>query len=160
MCVVIDTNVITKILTGNQPLAEKVWRLHGGRAIVIPEPIYAEVKTFCVLAPDPAQAWSAFNIFKEELDAKIAPCSLTVWEKAGERFAGYIQERSLTKLQYAKCGVVSEFSCPKCSEPITSRQHILVDFLVGAFALGEVEKAILTLDTGVFKTYFPELNFL
>ncbi len=160
MGVVIDTNIITKILTANQVLADKVWATHERTDILVPEPVHAEVKTFCVLSPDPTQAWDAFKVFKDELNARIIPCSLITWETAGERFAGYLQKRPTTQLQCAKCGTLSEFHCPQCKEPITSRQHILVDFLIGALALIDGEKELMTIDKGIFKTYFPELKLM
>ena len=43
---------------------------------------------------------------------------------------------------------------------LTTRQHLLTDFIIGAFAEIDPEKTLLTLDQGVFKTYFPELNLI
>ena len=54
-------------------------------------------------------------------------------------------------LQCSGCGHES-FECPSCDRPITARQHVPADFLIGAHA--ETADGLLTFDAGFFRDYF------
>lgn len=60
------------------------------------------------------------------------------------------------------------FICPSCKKPITPvcpdcltsqsfRQRILVDFIIGGFAMTH-SNGIMTLDPAYYRNYFPELT--
>jgi hypothetical protein len=50
--------------------------------------------------------------------------------------------------------------CKKCNSGIKIRQHILSDFLIGAYALQIKGGNLITNDGGYFSSYFPELNII
>jgi predicted nucleic acid-binding protein len=66
-----------------------------------------------------------------------------VWRTAGSRYGSYARDRK-------REGRV----------PDPGPRRILADFLVGAHALHLGGEALLTTDTGLFATYFPELRIL
>jgi hypothetical protein len=60
-----------------------------------------------------------------------------------------------------KCGKkLGKLICKKCKSEIKIRQHILSDFLIGAYALQMKRANLITNDAGYFSSYFPELNII
>ena len=58
-----------------------------------------------------------------------------------------------------KCGnKLERLICKKCKSVIKIRQHILTDFLIGAYAIHLDGQTIVTNDKGYYSSYFPELN--
>ena len=49
--------------------------------------------------------------------------------------------------------------CPKCHSPLSFRQRVLTDFLIGGFALANSD-GIITHDPAYYKNYFPQLKIL
>ncbi len=60
-----------------------------------------------------------------------------------------------------KCGKkLGKLTCKKCSAEIRIRQHILTDFIIGAYALQMGKKQLVTNDAGYYASYFPELTIM
>ncbi len=160
MGIILDTNIITKILAGDTTLVDQLWTLSGDSRLLLPDPVVAEVRVFCNLTKNIPKSLKAFENLIDQLECEITPCTKQIWEYAADIFTKYLQKRDIEKLQCPKCGTETVFRCPQCRIVITSRQHILMDFVIGAFAALDKDKSICTLDNGVYKTYFPELNLV
>jgi len=63
------------------------------------------------------------------------------------------------KIQCGHCGNRELIKCKTCDAVITSKQHILSDFLIGGHALVEGGK-LLTRDRGFYRSYFTELDVI
>jgi hypothetical protein len=50
--------------------------------------------------------------------------------------------------------------CKECGDEIKVRQHILTDFIIGAYALQSEEQKIVASDKGYYSTDFPELTIV
>ncbi len=157
MGIIIDTNIITKILSGDVALVDRLWNLSADSHLLLPDPVVAEVRVFCNLTKNIPKSLRALENLIDQLECEIKPCTKQIWEYAANVFTKYLKNRDVELHQCPKCGFETTFSCPQCGNLITSRQHFLMDFVIGAFAAIDKDKSICTLDKGVYKTYFPEL---
>lgn len=153
--IVIDTNPLAYIYAGIRELGEKYALLLGelskNNTLLIPKIVYGELSL----------------IFRNETeligfltDTGIVVGDMTpeTYVVAAKRWETYNKRRVLI---CHKCGAkLPKLACEKCSAPIKIRQHVLSDFLIGAYALQMEEGAIVTHDTGYYATYFPELNII
>lgn len=96
------------------------------------------------------------DLFLSELDIKIENCTNEDYAYAGQRWFGYCQKR---KIVCQKCGKPIKIECTHCYTEIRFRQHILSDFVIGAFSEKHCD-GLLTRDYGYYKTYFPKLKRL
>jgi len=157
MITAIDTNILLDILIPNARYAQASKKLLDKAfvegALVICEVVYAELA-------------SQFPS-KEELDGFLAETKIRLVAstpqalyRASEAWKEYSRSRAKRKgLQCPKCGAWQEIRCSACGSPITVRQHILTDFLVGGHAVVQVDR-LLTRDLGYYRTYFKELDLL
>jgi predicted nucleic acid-binding protein len=78
--------------------------------------------------------------------------------KAGEQWKKYSKNKKQA-LQCTQCGANIDIRCRKCYSPITVRQHILSDFIIGSHALHHAE-LLLSRDRGFYRTYFKDLKVI
>lgn len=153
MITAIDTNILLDILIPNAKYVQASKNLldeaNEKGVMVICEVVYAELA-------------SQFDT-KEELDKFLADTKIrlenskpTALYKASEAWKEYSQRRG-DRLQCPKCGAEQLVKCNACSESITSKQHIISDFLIGGHALAQAD-LLLTRDLGYYRSYFRELK--
>ena len=152
---IIDTNPLVYIYHAVPELGKKYAILLGDLAknntLLIPKIVYGELSLI-------------FNDEKE-LKAFISDTGIVIGEIrpetyviAAKRWAIYNKPR---ELMCQRCGKkFGKMVCKKCKSEIKIRQHILTDFLIGAYALQIEGKNLITNDKGYYSSYFPELNII
>lgn len=131
MIVCVDTNVILDVVTDDPNFADESQRLLSS-AYDSGAIIICEI-VYAELVPQ-------FES-KEDLDSALKVISARVVE--GDVDVAYLAGRKWA--EYRAMG--------------GTRQRILADFYIGAYALLKAE-CLLTRDRGFYKTYFPELNLV
>jgi hypothetical protein len=96
------------------------------------------------------------DLFLSELGVKTEVCTKEDYAYAGKKWNEYCRKR---KFVCPACGKSIKLTCPHCSTDIRFRQHILSDFIIGAFSELHCD-GLLTRDYGYYKTYFPNLRRL
>ena len=151
--IVIDTNPLVYIYNATPSLGKKYAGLLGKlvrkNILVIPKIVYGELSlTF--------RDDRELNAFLIDTGIVIGEMKPEVYLTAADRWEKYNKRRIL---MCHKCGKELErLICKKCKSEIKIRQHILTDFLIGAYALHMDGQTIVTNDTGYYLSYFPELN--
>ena len=133
----VDTNVFIALFSGDEETSsaarEALEEARVGGPIGISPAVYAEL----VAGRDA----SFVTTFLSEKDIEVDwDLDRDVWGEAGERYGEYARARRRRK-----------------GDPGSRR--ILADFLIGAHALRRAG-ALLTSDTGIYRTYFTELEVL
>jgi len=155
MIVSVDTNILLDILLPDPKykdtsLALLVHYMKAGR-VIVSDIVYSELSS-----QFPMQA--LLTDFLNDTDIHLVgfkPESLWIAAKTWEKYSK-TRDKSL---QCSCCGRQELYTCPSCHHIITSKQHILSDFLIAGHAVVESE-ALLTRDRGFYKTYFPELKVI
>ncbi|MBA7513499.1 hypothetical protein ES705_05515 [subsurface metagenome] len=153
--IVIDTNPLAYIYNAVPDLGEKyavlLEELAGKNTLVIPKIVYGEL--------------SLLFYDSEELNTFICDTGIVIGEIesdtyiiAAKRWEKYNRKRIL---MCHRCGKkIEKLICRDCNYEIKIRQHILSDFIIGAYAIQSGAQKIVTHDTGYYSTYFPELDII
>jgi len=153
MIAAVDTNILLDVLLPDPKYKDTSIKLlikymKSGR-LIISDIVYSEL----------ASQFPKHKLLTDFLnDANISLVSLTpeaLWISA-KAWNEYSRTREKS-LQCSFCGRKEIFKCSECHEIITSKQHMLSDFLIAGHALVE-SNILLTRDRGFYKTYFPELK--
>lgn len=154
----IDTNVLLDMLDPGSPygtLAQEALDAASrtGRLFIC-DVVRAELAANFALQQSAPE--DALNTFLERTRLQHVPMDPISIDIAGVRWATYAKRRP-TGLQCPQCGSINPIApCSQCGREITTRQHIISDFLVGAWAVTHGRR-LLTRDRGYYRTYFPEL---
>lgn len=116
--------------------------------LVICEAVYAELAAG---APDQ----SSLDEFLASTGILLVVSTIDVWYRAGRAWRAYRSRRPVDP-QCPACGETNRVACARCGRPLSFRQHILADFLIGAHALVHADR-LLTRDLDYYRTYFPDL---
>ena len=153
MITAVDSNVLLDLLIPGAPFGEQAEQAltlaarQGG--LVVCEMVYAELA---------AQFPSRYLLdhFLADTGLQLEPSGREALYTAGETWTSYARSRPRL-LQCPRCGTtVPQVTCATCMLPITVRQHVLADFVIGAHAMHSAD-CLLTRDRGYYTTYFPAL---
>lgn len=153
MTVALDTNILLDVLLpdpdNKDPSFNLLTRYMKTDQLIISEIVYSE------LASQFSREKLLIDFLNDTNINLVASSQKALWIAAAA-WKKYIGSRDKT-LQCSHCGKKEVFRCSKCYSIITSRQHIISDFLIAGHALVESDK-LLTRDRGFYRTYFAELH--
>ena len=150
-----DTNILLDILFDSAEYADGSTRaLHDALSlgpVVICPIVYAELA-----AQFPTH--EELIAFLQDLSIRLVGFEADSLFAAARAWRRYTARRG-TATQCPECGRSFVATCPACSRPISWRQHVIPDFLIGAHALVQTD-ALLSRDRGYYRTYFPDLRLI
>jgi len=153
--IVIDTNPFVYIWHDVPDLGKQYAALLGElgkrNTLLIPKIVYGELSLVF-------EHEKELNYFLADTGIIVGETKPECYITAAKRWETYNRHRVL---MCTKCGEkLGKLICKKCKSEIKIRQHILSDFLIGAYALQMKGGNLITHDAGYFSTYFPELNII
>jgi predicted nucleic acid-binding protein len=153
--IIVDTNVLVYIYSGIPNIGRRYAELLGDLSakynLVIPKLVYGELS---LVFSDSKQ----LNSFLSDTGIIIGDIEPETYILAAKRWDKYNKRRVLI---CQRCGKkLKKLTCRECEDEIKIRQHILTDFIIGAYALQSEEQKLVTSDKGYFATYFPELTII
>jgi predicted nucleic acid-binding protein len=153
--IIVDTNPLVYIYSGVSNLGRLYADLLGNLStkynLVIPKIVYGELSLIFRNA-------SQLNNFLSDTGIIIGDIEPETYLVAAKRWNRYNKRRVL---MCHRCGKkVEKLICSACNAEIMIRQHILSDFIIGAYALQREERKIVTSDKGYYSTYFSELTIM
>jgi len=153
--IVVDTNALVYIYSGIPSIGRKYAELLGDLStkynLVIPKLVYGELSLIF---------WNSkqLNNFLSDTGIIIGDIESETYLVAAKRWDKY---NKLRVLICQRCGKkLEKLTCRECGVEIKIRQHILTDFVIGAYALQSSERKLVTNDKGYYSTYFPELTII
>jgi predicted nucleic acid-binding protein len=152
---IIDTNPLVYIYNDVPELGEKYAEMLDVFArkgmLFIPKIVYGELSL--VFKDDEELA-----TFVKDTGLIVGEIERAAYVIAARRWHVYNRRRVL---MCHRCGKrMGKQVCGQCGTEIRIRQHILTDFLIGAYALQSRGANLITHDVGYYSTYFPELNII
>jgi hypothetical protein len=148
----VDTNVFVDILINNERQKESRRLLLKSReegSVTICSIVYAEL---AALLPED-------NVLERFLKScgvsNIESPSLKSLKRAADAWKVY-NDRRPNAIICPQCGQKVIVKCSSCNINISPRQHILADFIIGAYAETQADR-LLSHDRGFIKKYFPGL---
>jgi predicted nucleic acid-binding protein len=153
--IIIDTNPLVYIYHavsdfGNN-YANLLEDLGKKNILIMPKIVYGELSL--IFRDD-----KELNVFLKDTGIVIGEMKPAAYITAAKRWGKYNRRRVL---MCQECGKkLGKLICERCNATIKIRQHILTDFLIGAFALETKGRNIVTHDFGYYSSYFPELNII
>ena len=150
MKVSIDTSILLDLLLNQNVESIEKLRKHLGEydELAICGVVYGE------LYPILTRSNLDIDLFLSELGIRFEEAGKEVYCFAGKKWNEYRRRR---RFVCPVCGKSIKLKCPQCSSGIDFRQHILADFIIGAFSELSCD-GLLTRDLGYYRTYFPRLK--
>ena len=153
--IIVDTNVLVYIYSGVPDIGREYAKLLGDLStkynLVIPKLVYGELSLVFSTSKQ-------LNTFLSDTGLIIGDIEPEAYILAAKRWDKYNKRRVLV---CQNCGKkIAKLICTKCSEEIRIKQHILTDFIIGAYALQTSERKLVTNDKGYYSTYFSELTII
>jgi predicted nucleic acid-binding protein len=153
--IVVDTNPLVYIYSGIPNLgrlyADLLGNLSAKYTLVIPKIVYGELSLIFRHADQLNHFLSDTGIVIAEIEPETYLLAARRWDNSNKRRV----------LMCQRCGKkLKKLVCSACNSEIKVRQHVLSDFVIGAYALQLEERKIVTNDKGYYSTYFPELTII
>ena len=153
--VIVDTNVLVYIYSGiahiGKTYAELLGDLSVKHNLVIPKLVYGELSLIFSTSKQ-------LNTFLNDTGIIIGDIEPEAYALAAKRWNNYNKRRVLI---CQNCGKkIQRLICTECSEEIKIRQHVLTDFIIGAYTFQTSERKLVTNNKGYYSTYFPELTII
>lgn len=149
----VDTNALLALLYDDSYADDSEAALRDAYRegpLVITSVVYAELA-----ADGHFDAETALDEFLSDFSIRVEAPSREATFRAGEAFREY-HDRRPDGLVCPSCGEERTVACESCGEPLTPRQHIAADFLIGAHAVADAD-VLISFDSGFYGTYFPSL---
>ncbi len=153
MAVAVDTNILLDILLPDPDYKDVslslIIKYNKTSKLIISEIVYGEL----------ASQFAEMNILESFLsDAGIfleytKPQGLWIAAQAWKKYSIDRDEF----LQCQSCGHNQLVRCQECNSIISSRQHIIPDFIIGGHAQEQAER-LITRDRGFYRSYFNGLE--
>jgi hypothetical protein len=153
--IIVDTNVLVYIYSGIPIIGKRYALLLGDlsakHSLVIPKLVYGELSLIFSDSRQLDSFISDTGIIIGDIEPEAYILAAKRWYKYNNRRVFICQGcgKKLTKL-----------ICSGCGGEIKIRQHILTDFIIGAYALQSVQQKLVTSDKGYYTTYFPDLTII
>jgi predicted nucleic acid-binding protein len=153
--IVVDTNPLAYLYAGIPDLGKKyallLDDLSKNNTLLIPKIVYGELSLIFRNERDLIGFLTDTGIVVGDMTPEAYVVAAKRWDASNKRRV----------LLCHRCGAkLPKFVCEKCGSPIKIRQHILSDFLIGAYALETQGRTLVTHDAGYYTTYFPELKIV
>ena len=152
---IVDTNVLVYIYSGTPNIGRRYAELLGDLSakynLVIPKLVYGELSLIFSGSKQLNSFLSDTGIIIGDIEPEAYILAAKRWDKYNKRRVFICQ----------RCGKkIEKLICRECDDEIKIRQHILTNFIIGAYALQTEEQKIVTSDKGYYASYFPELTII
>lgn len=155
MITAVDTNVLLDVLIPDSPHRDASRTLISESRregiTIISEPVYSEMS---VAFPEREH----LDRFLGDNGIRPQPTNHHGLYFAGRTWRAYLDRRPRLMV-CPSCGSAQDVSCDSCEARLSTRQHVIADFTIGAHAEVHVDR-LLTRDLGYFGTYFPNLSMV
>lgn len=153
--IIIDTNPLVYVYNAvpdfGKEYANLLGELSKKNVLIIPKIVYGELSL--IFRDD-----NELNTFLHDTGIIIGDIKPEAYLTAAKRWKIYNKRRVVI---CQRCGKkLKRRTCTYCNAEIKIRQHILTDFIIGAYTLEMKGRKIVTSDRGYFSSYFPELNII
>ena len=119
--------------------------------LVIPKLVYGELSLIFRNSKQLNNFLSDTGIIIGDIEPEAYIIAAKRWDKYNK----------LRVLICQRCGKkIEKLTCRECGIEIKIRQHILTDFVIGAYALQSLERKLVTNDKVYYSAYFPELTII
>ena len=149
MITAIDTNILLDILIPNTANVQSSLRCLMNEAqdddLIVCETVYAELGSQFLSSRD-------LETFIHDTGIKIVSSNETSLYEASRAWKSYLDRRKHGLICPA-CGKQNKAVCNSCGKIISCRQHILADFLIGAYAQVQTDRFV-TRDRGFLPNVF------